>query len=271
MNPFSQLTPGDHLDGLPSEPWNKFLDVVKPDAEPARREGFSTSPVEILVHNTTAATVPYFGVLGISDPFTTYAADAGTFLKRDVMKGIAPTAGGPFVVVQVGLGAGEAGRARLLGLTRVKLDVQAAGDTFAGPSTSTLQLKTGTSGPARILWPRPPLTPGPGQWGVVELLGQAAAGGSPFVRFRLAAALATTDASQAACPVEDFWGGPDPGGTLTLYNLPASVGYIYSGPANAKGLATFDEIDSKWWIVQLECSGGGGGGGGTGFTGTIGN
>lgn len=78
-----------------------------------------------------------------------------------------------------------------------------------------------------------------------------------FVRFALPSALATTDASKAACTVDDYWGGTSPGATVTVYNLPASTDYMFSGLTGNKGVAVYDEIDSKWWIIQLQCSGSG--------------
>lgn len=78
-------------------------------------------------------------------------------------------------------------------------------------------------------------------------------GGAKFVRFTLPSALAKTDASKAACTVDDYWGGATPGATITAYNLPASANYIFSGASGNKGLAAFDERNNKYWIIQLEC------------------
>jgi hypothetical protein len=77
--------------------------------------------------------------------------------------------------------------------------------------------------------------------------------GSWFVRFTLAAALAKTDASKTGTTVDDYWGGPSPGSTITVYNLPASTNYIFFGASGHKGLATYDDRNAKWWIIQLEC------------------
>lgn len=80
-------------------------------------------------------------------------------------------------------------------------------------------------------------------------------GKAEFIRFALPGTLATTDASKASCTVDDFWGGTTPGATVTVYNLPASSNYMFSGLAGNKGLAVYDEIDNKYWIVQLQCTG----------------
>jgi hypothetical protein len=92
---------------------------------------------------------------------------------------------------------------------------------------------------------------------IYEIIGGSGSS-SRFIRFALPSSLATTDASKASCTVDDYWGGPSPGSTVTIYNLPASTDYMFSGATNAKGVAVYDEIDSKWWIIQLECEGGDG-------------
>lgn len=74
-----------------------------------------------------------------------------------------------------------------------------------------------------------------------------------WISFTLAATLSTSDASKSSTTVSDFWQGYDPGGTVTIYNQPASSGYIFSGASGAKGLACLDDIDDKYRIVQMEC------------------
>lgn len=78
-------------------------------------------------------------------------------------------------------------------------------------------------------------------------------GATRFALFSLPSALATTDASKTGCTVNDYWGGADPGATITVYNLPASSNYVFSGASGNRGLATYDERHGKWWIVQLQC------------------
>jgi hypothetical protein len=172
-----------------------------------------------------------------------------------------------------GLGAGQAGRARLMG--RVACQVYLADTThrYAWPvAGATDQLKSAAAGPVYIVSTQNNWTATGLQWAIVILLPTPAA--ATFARFGLAAALvASTDAFQDGCTVDGFWGGPDPGATIRVYNLPAHTAYMFSGQAGFKGLAAWDAGKSQWWIIQLECdpSAGGGGGGGGGFTGTIGN
>ena len=79
------------------------------------------------------------------------------------------------------------------------------------------------------------------------------AAGTLYALFTLPSALAKTDASKAACTVDYFFGGKDPGPTITVYNLPASANYIFAAASGHKGLAVFDTTGSKFWIIQLEC------------------
>lgn len=86
---------------------------------------------------------------------------------------------------------------------------------------------------------------------VYEVVAGVRVGG--FVRFTLPSALLTTEESKALCTVDDYWGGGDPGATVTVYNLPASTNYMFSGSSGNKGLATWDDLGAKWFIIQLEC------------------
>jgi hypothetical protein len=92
--------------------------------------------------------------------------------------------------------------------------------------------------------------PGPTSGGTLTRPGKGQAG---FVRFTLPGALATTDASKASCTVDGYWGGGDPGTTITVYNLPASANYIFSGASGNKGLASYDVANDKYWIIQMQC------------------
>ena len=78
-------------------------------------------------------------------------------------------------------------------------------------------------------------------------------GKAKWIRFSLDGALLTTDASQASCQVEDFWQGSTPGATVTVWNMTASANYVFEGDAGDMGLATLDDIDDKYRIVQMEC------------------
>jgi hypothetical protein len=260
---FKELKPGDHLPGLPTQPWNKFLELVKPNLRGVSAEARGTSAVEVLVSNDTGATLDAYSVVGLA-ALNSYAADPDGWLDRDQFSGGVPTATAAVAITLDGLGPGEAGRARLAGRAACYVNLTDTNHRYAVPTTSTVQLTSAASGPVRIVALEHDWTATGPQWATVILGGGV--GGAGFARFGLAAALAATDASQANCHVDESWGG-SAAATITVYNLPASTGYIFSGSAGAKGLATFDAAASKWWIVQMECGGPGGGG----FTGTIGD
>lgn len=74
-----------------------------------------------------------------------------------------------------------------------------------------------------------------------------------WIYFTLPSALAVTDASKASCTVTLFCQGSDPGATVTVWNMPASTNYIFSGASGNKGAAFYDDINDKYRIIQLEC------------------
>ena len=210
-------------------------------------------PIEISVKNTTGAALDRFAVLGISTPTITKSNDANAFYVRDLMNGIAPTATSTIVITQTTLGVNEIGVARVLGLCRVQVNITDEAHEYAASTTSTTQLTSGTSGQAKILHKE---SAGTGvKWCVVVLQNVAAGSSSQaeYIRFTLPGALAAIDASKASCTVDDYWGGTSPGSTVTVYNLPASSDYIFAAISGSKGVAVYDEIDNKYWIIQLEC------------------
>lgn len=73
-----------------------------------------------------------------------------------------------------------------------------------------------------------------------------------WVRFALYGTLTVTNAS-VLCTVDSFWGGPDPGSTTIIYNPNAKINYIFEGSQGHRGLATWDNVNAKYWMVQLEC------------------
>jgi hypothetical protein len=77
-----------------------------------------------------------------------------------------------------------------------------------------------------------------------------------WIRFHLAASLAMTQSNQAGT-VDQYWGGPDPGAEVTVWNENGKAGAghkLFSGPANAVGFATYDKRADKWRIIVLEKS-----------------
>lgn len=74
-----------------------------------------------------------------------------------------------------------------------------------------------------------------------------------MIHFSLRGSLAVTDVSQTNCTVQDYWQGGNPGTTVTVWNHPASSNYMFSGAAGKWGTASYDDIDDKYRIIQLEC------------------
>lgn len=271
-DPWADVRPGDRLPGLPAQPWNAILSRLRPDLGGDAADGFAPTGTEVLVANSTGAARDVYSVLALGPLNTNYAADPDGWKARDVFDGTTPDPSAAVAVLLEGLAAGAVGRARLAGRVACRVNLTHTAHRHARPGTSTAALQSGPGGPARIIATENNWAVGE-QWAVVLLTPVAA--DAPFVRFRLTAALATTSEKADGCTIDGYWGGVAPGAPVTVYNLPASNGYIFHGDAGARGLATWDGPGGKWWVVQLECpadaSGGGGGGGCTGYTGTIGD
>lgn len=246
-----QLRHGEILDGLPRQPINWVLDRMRGDVGGDPLAGLRSSSVQFEVKNGTANPVGRFGVLQVTGPRATYVgAGSGMFFDEDVLVGATPAAGFPFVILQEPVSAGGFGVARVLGATRCKVNIVATTDRFADCTTDPTKLTSGGGG-ARILWTEDAFAGTGDKWAVVLLTGVARK--ARFIRFTLPSALAKTDASKASCTVDGYWDGSNPGATVTVYNLPASTNYIFSGASGKKGLAVYDETSDHYVITQMEC------------------
>lgn len=71
-----------------------------------------------------------------------------------------------------------------------------------------------------------------------------------FVRFQLTGELDRTAASISATRI-GYWGGSDPGGTVTVYNPALASGFkSYRGFNGDTGIAVWDTDEEKFWIVS---------------------
>lgn len=89
-----------------------------------------------------------------------------------------------------------------------------------------------------------------------EVLGMAGSGGAArFVTFGLASTITTTITSVTSCTVYLYWGGDNPGANVTVHNVAASATttFIFFGNLGNRGIATWDEVNSKWHIIQMQC------------------
>ena len=83
----------------------------------------------------------------------------------------------------------------------------------------------------------------------------AESGGAKFCTFGLASTITTTITSVTSCTVYLYWGGVSPGANVTVCNVAASATttFMFSAVSGKRGVAAYDEVNSKWHIIQLEC------------------
>lgn len=178
MDPFRQLRSGEVIPGLPHEPWNQMLDGLKPGTRTSRAQGGPETAIEFDVKNTTANVVQRFGILATTSPLISFEDNNDLFFDQDTLNGIAPSSSLPFVVTQRSSVPGDIVPARLLGQTRVRVNLTSTSHRYADPTTDTTKLTSGASGSARILWTESNFASTGDQWAVVNLLGQSAGGAS---------------------------------------------------------------------------------------------
>jgi hypothetical protein len=177
MDQFRRLKPDEMIPGLPSQPWNRMLDTLQGQGLGERgAAGWQPDAIEFNVKNMTAGALPAYSVLRANAALNS-PGDYDYFKTQDALSGDAPTADDPFVITQEPIGEDGIGRARILGLTRVQVDIQTEGDKYAVPvagETGHLESQAG-SGPARII----DVEAGTGvKWAAVLLLGDAAEAGA---------------------------------------------------------------------------------------------
>lgn len=104
------------------------------------------------------------------------------------------------------------------------------------------------------VWNKSPSAWEENAWGSVFLLsglvygapfGGGTGGASRFIRFTTTTTFATGSSTSAT--VNDFWGGADPGASVTVWD---ETGSLDGQIAGLEGIATFDEIDSKWKVTH---------------------
>lgn len=171
MSQFRHIRPGEKLPGLPTGPWNQFLDKLGGHRNLPGADGIDTTSVEIELRNDTASPVNMYGVLAVDSPLVTHANDPGTFLDSDHYVGIAPSADATIAIVRNALTPGDSGRARVLGITPCQVNLTDTSHRFANPTTSTTQLTSGATGIAKILWTDTDFGSTGTQWAVVLLAG----------------------------------------------------------------------------------------------------
>lgn len=74
-----------------------------------------------------------------------------------------------------------------------------------------------------------------------------------MVRFALAATLATSMTVATSCSILNYWQGADPGTRTTIWNLAVSTNFMFTGLSGAVGVASFDDKQGRYVIIQLQC------------------
>lgn len=162
-NAFDPVKPGDSL-RIHAEAWNSMLALarerrthsVSTDSEGGTDA--ATPPATVLFKNTTASTLPRFGVVQLDgpvfDPSTT--ANEEDFVSRTVFRGVAPNASlgfGLFGVATSPVAAGKIGQAFIDGIVGIKIRVRDALHNSAdAPRGADGLLTSCYGGAAEILW-----------------------------------------------------------------------------------------------------------------------
>jgi hypothetical protein len=170
----AKVSPGQPL-RIPAETFNAFVDAAvayQASRTSRQAEGGANLPAAgiVTVRNDSGADQDRFAVLGIGSPLILPTENAAAFQERVAMAVVAPdkdTHVDRICILQEPVAAGKLGRGLILGVTPVRLDVQAEDDRVAAVVTGeTGSLKTGITGVARILWKES----GTGEvWGIVQI------------------------------------------------------------------------------------------------------
>jgi len=189
----AKVSPGQPL-RIPAETFNAFVDAAvayQATRTSRQAEGGANLPTAgiVTVRNDSGADQERFAVLGIGTPLILPTENAAAFQERVAMSLVAPDEDAHvdrICILQEPIAAGKLGRGLILGITPVRLDVQAEDDRVAAVVTGeTGSLKTGSTGAARILWKEA----GTGEvWGIVQIPSGGAGGGSPNLVLEVTAA-----------------------------------------------------------------------------------
>lgn len=185
--------------------WNaaaRGVEAVQQSGGGAPLSGIGDTTTVILVQNKTDDDIDRFGVLGLDVPV--FGADTDEFKNRVVMKGVTPviaTHTGKFVVAMEPIKKDGIGRAAIQGVFPCLLNVTSGSDTFADVQESSLELKTGASGAARIIYKQSGT--GTGKFAYVQVGGGSSGSSGQWFKIK-------TDASSGIA-VCNTWNGTTTG------------------------------------------------------------
>lgn len=253
MDPFRKLQSGDRIEGFPRDLYNGLIDLLRGHKSARGGPAALAAPPNsgiIDVLNDTGEDQDQFAVLGLGEPIISVDDNETEFLDAVAFRGGMPTEGEPFVVCVEPIAAGVIGKAVISGVVQVKVTGTLA-DNAEAVTDTTAALECSGTGSAQILWAEA----GSGErWAVVRIGGGGGSGGGRALHFTLPSALTNAQASKASCTVNRYWGGADPGGTVTVWNPESGIGgtYMFAEASGAKGTALYDNVLDRWWIVFLE-------------------
>lgn len=182
-DPLASVTPGDPL-RISADTFNLLLDAGKFVRD--RRLGRTgagqaldepvTPALQVYVRNDTGASLAAFSVVALGTPVISATDAQHTVRRQPVFPGTAAAAStDAFAVTIEPLASGKVGRAVVMGVVPVDLNVTDSAHTAATPAAGvTATLASATNGPARIIWK----ASGTGTKRAVVLIGRDQNGGS---------------------------------------------------------------------------------------------
>lgn len=135
--------------GLAARDWHNRRGGLPTGSELSRLDN---SSVRVVVYNNTGSDLAQWAIVGLGSPMYLPSASGEVMHAHNSYAVATPSASGLFGVCESGIPNGTCGLAVVSGVTPCKLTVSDSGDTHAGPTTSTTELTTGTSGPAQIIY-----------------------------------------------------------------------------------------------------------------------
>lgn len=195
MSDLRPVSPGQPLE-ISAGDYNAMLDTARAFKRRTLNQqteiGLPLAAGVVMVKNSSGGNRDVLEILAINAPLILPTDSLDRWRSAVTFDGVAPgaTHSGRYVVLQEPIAAGAVGRAMVIGVTPVILNVIADSDRFAEVDSGTYAtLKTGTTGSARILWKES----GTGtKRGVVMLTGE-----TPAVPPKLAAADPTANDDSA--------------------------------------------------------------------------
>ena len=170
---------------ITAEAFNAFIDAANAQRgsgldQQAAGTATTTAAGIVTVRNDSGADQERFAVLGIDAPLILPTENPAAFQERVALSLVAPDADqhrDRMCILQEPIAAGALGRGLIVGVSPMRLQVQADDDRMATIITDDASaLTTGAEGAARILWKEA----GTGaKWGLVQIPAGGAGGGSP--------------------------------------------------------------------------------------------